>query len=630
MDNLIYAAISFFVAIVSILFITGKWRWFYIAAVTGPRDLTAVIRFIRLLLFVRKLGRKNTSICDLFEENCKKYPNKACLVFEGREWTFSEINDFKNRIANVFHQHGFKHGDKVALLMENRPEFVATWLGLSKLGVVVPLINHNLKKQSLLHSINIAGCNGLLFGESLLESVEDIYSQLPSNLVCFQFNDEINLPVYKNSKDLQTLLAQVSPDPPPNDKIKKPSHHDELVYIYTSGTTGLPKAAVITHSRYIYIASAIHIVADFWDKDVFYSPLPLYHTACGCMAIGQMLIFGSTVVIKKKFSASAFFSDCVKYNATIAQYIGEMCRYCLSTPGQQTDTTHNLRMVFGNGLRPQIWPQFVKRFNIPRVCEFYGATEGNANIVNVDNVVGAIGFVSRIIPAVYPISIIKCNPDTGEPIRDRNGLCQLCEPNEPGVFIGKIIPNNPSRAFLGYVDKSASNKKIVYDVFKKGDSAFISGDILTADERGNLFFVDRTGDTFRWKGENCSTSEIEAQVSNEAGYRDCVVYGVEIVNMEGRAGMAAISDPEKNLHLKTLSENLRKALPSYARPQLLRILEKIDMTGTCKLKKLDLQKEGFNPNVVNDKLYFLNAKNSEYELLTPEIYEKILNQEVRF
>lgn len=261
--------------------------------------------------------------------------------------------------------------------------------------------------------------------------------------------------MFANSKDLATLMSQVSRDPPSAENIKKPNHHDELLYIYTSGTTGLPKAAVITHSRYIYIAAAIHKVADFHDDDVYYSPLPLYHTACGCMAVGQMLIHGSTVVIRKKFSASAFFADCARYNATvsnqqlqllsnliksnfqIAQYIGEMCRYCLSTPGQQTDTSHKLRMVFGNGLRPQIWPQFVKRFNIPRVCEFYGATEGNANIVNVTNVVGAIGFVSRIIPAVYPISIIKADPDTGEPIRGANGLCQLCKPNEPGVFIGE-------------------------------------------------------------------------------------------------------------------------------------------------------------------------------------------------
>lgn len=306
-----------------------------------------------------------------------------------------------------------------------------------------------------------------------------------------------------------------------------------------------------------------------------------------------------------------------------------MCRYCLSTPGQPTDSNHSLRLMFGNGLRPQIWPQFVKRFNIKRVAEFYGATEGNASIVNIDNTVGAIGFVSRILPFVYPISIIKADPDTGDPIRDKNGLCQVCKPNEPGVFIGKIT-SNPSRAFLGYVDKRASEKKVIRDVFRKGDSAFLSGDLLIADDRGNLFFVDRTGDTFRWKGENCSTSEIEAQVSNEADYRDCVVYGVEIPNVEGRAGMAAIVDPERSLDIRTLNANLKKSLPNYARPQFIRILEKIDMTGTCKLKKLDLQKEGFNSNIITDKVYYFNSRTNEYELLTPEVFDKINNNEIRF
>jgi solute carrier family 27 fatty acid transporter 1/4 len=287
-------------------------------------------------------------------------------------------------------------------------------------------------------------------------------------------------------------------------------------------------------------------------------------------------------------------------------------------------------MVFGNGLRPQIWPQFVKRFNIKRVAEFYGATEGNANICNIDNTVGAIGFVSRIIPMVYPISIIKADPDTGEPIRGPDGLCQPCKPNEPGVFIGKIIPNNPSRAFLGYVDKKASDKKIVRDVFKKGDCAFLSGDILIADERGNLYFKDRTGDTFRWKGENCSTSEIEGVVSNEAGYKDTVVYGVEIPNMEGRAGMAAIHDPDRNLDLSALSKNLQKSLPAYARPQFIRLLDKVDLTGTFKLRKLDLQKEGYDPRTIHDKLYYLNNKTGVYEQLTLEIYDKIIKNEIRF
>ncbi|XP_055694073.1 long-chain fatty acid transport protein 4-like [Lutzomyia longipalpis] len=604
---------------------SGAWRWFYVAAVTAPRDVKALFRYIRLLWLVKKLQRRNATIADVFAEHVAKTPDKTCFIFEGREWTFREVEDFSNRIASVFHGHGYKGGDVVGLLLENRPEFVATWLGLSRLGIIVPLINHNLRQASLLHSITVAKCNALIFGESLIEAVEEILPTIPSSVSLYQFNDAVNGKCQATAKDLTSLMMSASKDAP---KAQKPNHHDQLLYIYTSGTTGLPKAAVITHSRYIFICSAIHYLANFRSDDIFYTPLPLYHTAGGVMNAGQAILFGATVVIRKKFSASGYFPDCQKYKCTVAQYIGEMCRYVLATPPSSSDRAHNLRLVFGNGLRPQIWPQFVERFGIPRVAEFYGATEGNANIVNIDNTVGAIGFVSRIIPSVYPISIIRADPATGEPIRGRNGLCQLCKANEPGVFIGKILPGNPSRAFLGYVDKKASDKKIVKDVFKKGDSAFLSGDLLIADEWGNLFFKDRTGDTFRWKGENVSTSEVEAQVSNMAGYRDAVVYGVEIPNMEGRAGMAAILDPDRKVDLTALAEGLRKALPTYARPQFVRLLTKVDMTGTYKLKKLDLQNDGFNPENITDSLFYLTPK-GHYEELTQDIYAKICSGEIR-
>ncbi|XP_055705412.1 long-chain fatty acid transport protein 4-like [Phlebotomus papatasi] len=614
------------VAILVAFAASGLWRWFYIAALTAPRDMKALFRYIKLLLLVKKLQRSNATVADVFAEHVAKTPHKSCFVFEGRTWTFREVDEFSNRVANVFHSHGYKHGDVVGLLLENRPEFIAIWMGLSRLGVIVPLINHNLRQASLLHSVTVAKCNALIFGESLIEAVEEILPTMPSSVSLYQFNDAANGKCQSTAKDLTSLMLAASKDRP---TAKKANHHDRLLYIYTSGTTGMPKAAVITHSRYIFICAAIHHLAKFRQDDIFYTPLPLYHTAGGIMNAGQAILFGATVVIRKKFSASGYFPDCQKYKCTVAQYIGEMCRYVLATPPSPSDKAHQIRLVFGNGLRPQIWPQFVERFKIPRVAEFYGATEGNANIVNIDNTVGAIGFVSRIIPQVYPISIIRADPATGEPIRGRNGLCQLCKPNEPGVFIGKIIEGNPSRAFLGYVDKAASEKKIVRDIFKKGDSAFLSGDLLTADERGNLYFKDRTGDTFRWKGENVSTSEVEAQVSNVAGYRDAVVFGVEIPNLEGRAGMTAILDPERTVDLKALADGLRKALPTYARPLFVRLLVKVDMTGTFKLKKLDLQNEGFNPEIVTDPLYYLTSK-GQYEELTMDAYAKICSGEIRF
>ncbi|XP_017773069.1 PREDICTED: long-chain fatty acid transport protein 4-like [Nicrophorus vespilloides] len=615
------------VAIVAYL-ATGKYKWFVVAIKTAPRDIRALFGYIRLLIQIKGYQRKNLILADIFQQHVKKHPNKTCIIYDDQEWTFAEVEEYSNKIANVFKSHGYKKGDIVALYLENKPEYICTWLGLSKLGVIVPLINTNLRLNSLVHSITVAKSQAVIFGAELSQAVKDVLDKIESKVALYELTSlrEQPHPLHTSFQNLNALLAEANPTPPTiTDKV---GYHDNLVYIYTSGTTGLPKAAVISNSRYIFIAAAIHWLARFKSCDRFYTPLPLYHTAGGCMSTGQMLIFGSTLVIRKKFSASSYFTDIRKYDCTVAQYIGEMCRYILAVPSNPDESIHKLRLIFGNGLRPQIWTEFVDRFQIPRVAEFYGATEGNANIVNVDNTVGAIGFISRIIPAVYPISIIKVDPTTGEPIRDAHGLCMLCKANEPGVFIGKIIPGNPSRAFLGYVDKEASQKKIVHDVFKKGDSAFLSGDILVADELGNLFFKDRTGDTFRWKGENVSTSEVEAVLSNLAAYKDVVVYGVEIRGQEGRAGMAAILDPEGTLEFRGLADGIKKGLPSYARPIFIRTLTKLDMTGTYKLKKVDLQKEGFDPKAITDNIYYLD-NSGQYQHLTPEVYAKINDGSIR-
>ncbi|KAK3920987.1 Long-chain fatty acid transport protein 4 [Frankliniella fusca] len=607
---------------------TGRrYRWFYVAARTAPRDIRAFSRFLRVQWMMHGHSKRNVTVSELFQEMAAKYPDKVCLKSEEEEMTFAQVEEYSNKVASVFMEHGYRKGDVVALFMDNRPEFVCLWLGLAKIGVVVPLINYNLRLNSLLHSVTVADSQAIIYCSDFADAVKDISKQLPSKVALYSWSSTPNNFSHGLGEKNLTALLQNAPTTAPVVP-EKPAFNDRLVYIYTSGTTGLPKAAVITNAKYIFISSAIRRLADFRDSDKFYCPLPLYHTAGGCMSVGQSLLFGSTLVIRKKFSASAYFSDCQKFECTVAQYIGEMCRYILSTPPKPEDTQHKIRLMFGNGLRPQIWKEFVDRFNIPAVAEFYGATEGNANIVNIDNTVGAIGFVSRILPAVYPISIIKVDPFSGEPIRDKNGLCMRCAPDEPGVFVGKIT-SHPSRAFLGYVNKKDSEKKVVHDVFTKGDMAFLSGDLLVADEFGYLYFRDRTGDTFRWKGENVSTSEVEAVVSNAAGYRDAVVYGVEVPGNEGRAGMAAILDQEDNLDLTAIAEGVRKALPAYARPQFIRALRQVEMTGTFKLKKKDLQTEGFNPSLLKDKVYYFTSK-GEYQLLTEAAYQDIIAGKIRF
>ncbi|XP_011187369.1 long-chain fatty acid transport protein 4 [Zeugodacus cucurbitae] len=618
---------AMFAALFVIMLVTLGWRWFYVAAVTCRRDFTALWAYIKLLMLIKLCERKNLNIGDVFEKKALKHPDKLAIISETQRWTFKQLYEFSKHVSIAFQRHGYQKGDVIGLLLENRAEYVGLWLGLSRLGVITALINTNLKGPSLRHSINVAKCSALIYGEEFADEIEHIANDIPAKL--YQFNNGVNKPVRESATDLATLLQSVRHMEFTRASVNAPNHHDKLMYIYTSGTTGLPKAAIISHSRYMFIAAGIHFTLNFKIKDIYYTPLPLYHTAGGVMSIGQAILFGSTVAIRKKFSASCYFADCVRFKCTVAQYIGEMARYILATSSTQYDRRHKIRMIFGNGLRPKIWQSFVKRFNIPKVGEFYGATEGNANIINNDNTIGAIGFISRIFPGVYPISIIKADPDTGAPIRGADGLCQRCVPGEAGVFIGKIIKGNPSREFLGYADESASSKKIARDVFKKGDMAFISGDLLTSDERGYLYFVDRTGDTFRWKGENVSTSEVEAQVSHLALYKDTIVYGVAIPNTEGRAGMAAIYDPERQLNVDHFAYEMSKVLPSYARPQFLRILTKLDITGTFKLRKVDLQREGYNPHVINDTLFYKTSSGS-YQLLTSEVFDEINEGRIRF
>ncbi|XP_053625526.1 long-chain fatty acid transport protein 4-like [Plodia interpunctella] len=608
-------------------------RWCYIAIKTVKRDTRALISYFKILWVAFKFTRKDWTIPDIFHDVVRRHPNKRCFLFQDEVWTFKEVEDYSLRMTAVLRSQGIGKGRIVGLLMNNCPQMPAIWLGNARVGAITPLINTNQRGNALLHSINIAKCDALIFSEEYLPAIQDISNQLEPSLKLFKFSHRpLNPstpqpPIGDAIADLTYLLETTAPAP--WTLADAEGFNGKLLYIYTSGTTGLPKAAVISNARFVFMVSGIYFMG-LKSSDEVYCPLPLYHTAGGVVSVGQALIMGCTVVLKKKFSASQFFPDCAKYNATAAHYIGEMCRYVLATPPSPADTQHKVRIIYGNGLRPQIWNDFIKRFNIKHVTEFYGATEGNANILNTDGTPGAVGFVSRIIPKVYPIAIIKVDQETGEPIRDYNGLCQVAAPNEPGVFIGKISANNPSRQYLGYVDRAASAKKVVRDVFTKGDAAFISGDILVADELGYLYFRDRTGDTFRWRGENVSTTEVEAAISRVAAHRDAVVFGVLVPNIEGRAGMCGIVDADGTLDLEQLYRDLTNELPGYARPVFLRVMASVDLTGTFKMKKTDIQKEGFDPTLVkNDKLYYLDTKLGRYVPLGPEEYQKINSGQIR-
>lgn len=616
--------------ILSAWILTGGHRTLYLVWHTGRRDTVVISRFLHILYKTGLAKWRDQAVGDLFLLTAARLPDKTMMIMAGAEgeqgrMTFREGRDLACRVASFFDQAGLRKGDKVALVLENRLDYCCYWLGLSMLGVVPALVNNNLRQQSLLHTLTVAECKAVVFSLQTEAAVLEITPQLPAGTQLFCADRGAG----QGGAQLPDLLAAQPASPPHS---KQAGYNDPLVYIYTSGTTGMPKAAVVKHSRYLFAVYALFCGTLLTEDDVIYSPLPMYHTAAGAMITGQAVCEGVTVVTRPKFSASKWWADCCEHGVTCAQYIGEIARYLYASPVGPLDTQHNVRMMFGNGMRPQLWQKFVDRFHIPRICEYYGSTEGNCSCSNLTGEkVGAVGFVSVLFPFILPLGIVRVDGESGEPVRDGGtGLAVVCGPDEPGELVGKIEPGHPVRDFHGYADNTSTNKKILKDVYSKGDLYFRSGDILVMDEFGWLYFKDRAGDTFRWKGENVSTLEVEATLSQLIGLRDCVVYGVEIPGTEGRAGMAAIPDPERKVEAATLYSSLQHRLPAYARPLFLRFVTKLDFTGTYKPKKKALQAEGFNVEQVVDEVFMLDSKTNTYTPLTLETYTNILNGNIRF
>ncbi len=395
-----------------------------------------------------------------------------------------------------------------------------------------------------------------------------------------------------------------------------------LCYVYTSGTTGLPKAAIISHFRYVGAALGAAGMARLSADDRSYVALPLYHAA-GAAALGGALMSGATAVLARKFSASRFWVDCVEHRATYFQYIGELCRFLLNQPERSEEREHSIRVCVGNGLSGEVWESFQKRFRIPEIVEFYAATEGNVGIINLDNKVGSIGRVPRSLRS--SLRLLKYDVESDELVRDAAGRYMESQPGEAGEAIGKI---SRLTRFDGYSDDEATEKKVLRDVFRRGDAYFRTGDLLRVDEQGYFYFVDRVGDTFRWKGENVSTQEVAEVLSAFPTVRDVAVYGVTIPGNEGRAGMAAlVIDGE--LDRKAFAEHVTESLAPYARPLFLRLLPEIVITGTFKHRKVELVEQGFDPSRIGDPLLVRDPQSGSYEPLDAGRFQEVVAGNVR-
>ncbi|KAF3687397.1 Long-chain fatty acid transport protein 1 [Channa argus] len=608
----------------------GSWKFLHIVLCTIKRDLTCLVVILRVRCSMYQNLRHRRTIPALFARMVTLHPHKPALIYEatGEVWSFKELQEQCNAVAHWALAQGWAEGDVVALYMESHPLVVALWLGLAMVGVEAAFINHNLRHHSLLHCVRVSGARAMVFGTEMREAVSEVSSSLQHNMVlfsCGEKEDEVKVCNF-HAQSLEALLDP-SLKHPPNYTLRK-GFNDRLFYIYTSGTTGMPKAAVVVHSRYYRIVACTFHSFGLCPDDIIYNCLPLYHSAGTIMGVGQCLLFGLTVVIKKKFSASRFWDDCVKHNCTVIQYIGEICRYLLAQPVRQAEAQHRVRVALGNGLRSSLWDEFVRRFRIRQIGEFYGATECNCSLINIDGKVGACGFSSRILSSFYPITLIRVQ-ENGELLRDSQGLCIPCLPGEPGMIVGHINHSDPLRRFDGYADLDSTEQKIAHNVFRTGDSAYLSGDVMVMDEYGYIYFRDRSGDTFRWRGENVSTTEVEGVLSGLLGHTDVAVYGVSVAGVEGKAGMAAIVHEGGQFDLDAFLTAVQKALPSYAHPVFLRLMPTVDTTGTFKIQKMRLQREAYKPQDPSEKIYFLNSRARCYEAVTDELYHAIIQGKVR-
>jgi fatty-acyl-CoA synthase len=491
-------------------------------------------------------------------------------------------------------------------MMANCPEYLAIWLGLSGIGVTVGLINTNLRGKLLAHSLQVVSPRLVIAGASLAGPVHEVRAQLAPSLELW-----VNGPDSAGAPRLDEAVAFLSGAPLNAAEAPAPTLADRALCIYTSGTTGLPKAANISHFRVLQWSHWFAGLMDVQPADRMYNCLPLYHSVGGVVATGATLVGGGAVVLRERFSASTFWQDVVAERCTLFQYIGELCRYLLNSPSQEDETRHTLRLACGNGLRGDVWAGFEARFRIPQILEYYAATEGNFSLYNCEGRVGAIGRIPPFLAHRLPVALASFDVDSQAPLRDPSGRCVRCAPGEVGEALGQIVASNDLTRFEGYTDATASAKKILRDVFAPGDAWYRTGDLMRQDAQGFFYFVDRVGDTFRWKGENVSTTEVEAVLASLPGVTDAAVYGVNLAGMEGRAGMAALV-VAPDFDLAAFGQALAARLPEYARPVFVRIVSAIELTGTFKLRKQELAAEGYDPARVRDALYVRDGPRDRY------------------
>ncbi len=585
---------------------------------------SALRDWARALEAVAPIARRPRRLLfDAIEEAAQPRGDAAALIAENDALSYCALVEQSRRYARWALEQGLGKGQTVCLMMPNRPDYMAVWLGITAVGGVVSLLNTQLRGPSLARCIDIVAPAHAIVAPEWVEQFRS--AALSGRPKIWSYGDGGYSPIDRE-------LDRFSPEPLTEAERRGATIADRALTIYTSGTTGLPKAANVSHRRLLqwsfWFAGLMNTAAD----DRIYDCLPMYHSVGGVVATGALLVRGGSVIIREKFSASRFWKDVVNSDCTLFQYIGELARYLVNAPPDPCEREHRLRLACGNGLRADVWQKFQSRFAIPRILEFYAATEGNVSLYNVEGKIGAAGRVPPFLSHRFPLALVKFDTAAGEPARDAAGRCVRCRSGETGEAIGRIANADhgatASGEFEGYTSTTETERKILRDVFEPGDAWYRTGDLMRMDERGFYYFVDRIGDTFRWKGENVAASEVAAVLAEFPGIETATVYGVTFPGAEGKAGMAAVI-ADTTLDLAGLRVHLAQRLPAYARPLFLRLTDRIDATATFKHINVALAREGFDVAVVRDPIYVDDPRQQAFVPLDAAFLDRIKSGKVR-
>ena len=584
---------------------------------TLAAELAVAPRIVGDLLptLVRARLRGSPSLLALALENARRSPHGLALELDGERVTWGELDVRTSQVARVLAGHGVSKGDVVALVGRNAPSYVALILGATRVGATAALVNHHLVGKPLAHALVQSRARLFVVERELLAKVSEVELPAGSRVVAYGASDAPFEEAMRGVGTRPFLPVPVGED-------------DDFVFIYTSGTTGFPKPCRVTHGKALGAgAAAGHVLFGLRSGDKIYSPLPLYHASALLLGVGSAIACGVPLALRRDFSASAFLPDAIRYEATAMLYIGEICRYLLATPPSADDKRHRIRVAAGNGLRADVWAAFEERFGIHDIHEFYGATEAPGGLVNLGGVRGSVGRLP--FDGFGFVKLAKLDVETEEHVRDADGFVVPAGEDEPGELLIRLVDRMPIAGlrFRGYTDAKATDAKVLTDVFRRGDRWFRSGDLLKRDSLGFYQFVDRIGDTYRCKGENVSTNEVADVLAQAPGIAEVTVVGVRVPSLEGQFGLAALVvegafDP-------VAFRETAEELPPYARPRFVRLLERLEVTGTFKHQKTTLRRQGADPTGIADPLFVLDERVGAYVPLDAEGFRAIVEGRTR-